>query len=735
MTYGMGITYETVLQTELGPLLDSAKKWKEMGRRFGALSGEYRDHVSRAATADSWQGQSADAFKGRGKVTQEEYEGARHEAWAVGSLLEEAHGTFDKYKKRLEGVRDEARAACMTISWNGECTLDLAALEQKDKEKAERYKKNPKEQLAAEQAHTDKITKVVNDVRAADRKFERALLADPSDGNTGVVDGFNSNLRGDAGRANADMALELASKRDKLNDKQLTQLNSLLKDNYKDNSFSESFTTRMGAKGTANFWAAMDPYNAQGHRAELLKETRNALSGTLATATRSDSPAMQQWGKKAIALGDERIGDDEDHSPYGYQVMSDLMHHGNYGDKFLQDYGNSLVKFEKEHGQGEFAAQNLWVGSQGQTGPGGMPTNDTLNNWGNDPMNGLMEAMGHSPEASNDFFSDKDTFDYLVGNGKEDAVRHWPDASLPGGGEGKGYDALGHGLESAVTGKPYDSVEQPMHRGPEQAEVMQRVMSAYGGERDLLGQQPGIGDSLGRMGSAYVAEINYSMDDYLNNADGKATDKLLGTDGKGMPPEDAYRFMHTLGRDPDAHHIMSNAQEVMTASRVHHLSGTGDEYLAAEIGAQGHGALDEGRAEEMGKDGQAKEEELKQSANWKKEGGGIVVYGATGALGGMAGPAAPIAVPLITGAAGSAATSEMNAAIDANVTSEATDQRQKTFHGIKDFDRWAELNATDTIRRHMEDDGLSYTEKTKVENSVDEAYRRGRFRSDGDNAR
>jgi len=605
------------------------------------------------------------------------------------------------------------------------------------KQSARYYKKHPHKRKAAEDALTERIQRKVKIIRELDDEFQQALTAHPSDGGRGLSDGFNGALEGDIDTYNAKKAAHLAHQGKDMSSTQLDDFNDILAANANDHGFAEKFATHMGAKGTLNFWAGMNPYDAHGERATQLARTRRVLGTTLGTATRSKSDAMQRWKQEIIKAGDQRFGNNADHDPYGYQLMSDLMYHGDYEDKFLGKYTQSLVDFEKRQLHNGFNdPHDLWHGSQGQPGLYGGMSNNTVNEWGNDPMKGALNALGHSPGASTDFFSHKSNFDYLVGGGDKGTARDWPESTLVSGEQGKNFAPLGHALQSAATGAAYDeSHAHELHRGPEQVEIFHKVIAAYGGNKGLMAQQPGVSDGLGRIGAAYIDHLNYGLDNYLDHAPQKGTDHLLGTHGHGINPDDTVGFMHAIGGNQHSHSIVSNAQEVFTASRIHHFEGTEDAYRVAQIGAQGHGALDEGRAEDIGAHFNEKKNELEESANWKKAGAGVAVYGSMGAIGGVAGPAAPVAVPLATGAAGSGMTSAINDAIDADVKSDEMGLAPRSYDDIKAFDRRAELNATDTIHRYMDDGRLPPGSARDREDDLDQAYWRGRGRTDGDNTK
>ncbi|MEU9761123.1 hypothetical protein ACFYYY_18110 [Streptomyces sp. NPDC001834] len=103
--------------------------------------------------------------------------------------------------------------------------------------------------------------------------------------------------------------------------------------------------------------------------------------------------------------------------------------------------------------------------------------------------------------------------------------RIWlPDATFEGDNKViAGHDSLGHALEAATTGYAYDA--DPMsdkdpavpgsrdHWTAATAGVMEQVAFLYGSEDGpkMLHEQSQLADSLGKMGAAYIDDIDYSL--------------------------------------------------------------------------------------------------------------------------------------------------------------------------------------------------------------------------------
>ena len=198
------------------------------------------------------------------------------------------------------------------------------------------------------------------------------------------------------------------------------------------------------------------------------------------------------------------------------------------------------------------------------------------NDGGTDPMTGFMEALGHNPAASTTFFGDGKNFDYLT------ETRKWPGDSTTNHSATTiaGYKSLGHALESATMGAPYDANPPQLHRTKDTAKVMTEVVNRYGqpatgtdtaktgdSGADLLARQSGIGPSLGRITAAYIDDVDWG----LNNDDSYSV--YSGSSGGRAPQDRAHfdepnlqLFLGTIAQDDAAYRAVTNAQQAYTTS-------------------------------------------------------------------------------------------------------------------------------------------------------------------------
>ncbi|WP_405190756.1 hypothetical protein OG473_23250 [Streptomyces anulatus] len=358
------------------------------------------------------------------------------------------------------------------------------------------------------QAEIDAVAKEISTILTAaaetDSTAATALRFHAKDRHGFESNGFNSFDSAQKSIDDSDELIALGKKDpSQLTNEQLERFNALMKAHPNDPVFAERVALGLGPEGTLKFFAGavnLDNWeNPNGggtatreERMQLLGTMEKQLGLTLATASHSNSEGMESWKDRVVALGGENVGGGQGGSQtrvHGFQAMSNLMRHGKYEGEFLNDYGNALVKYEKEN-----------TGDVKDPGPGGKRREDVLpwdklpsyaqvdqlhhgenNDAGTDPMTGFMKALAHNPDAATDFFSSTDPQDnaqYLLKDRQpmNDVV---PDSMGVGGSvdDYKGpkaiYEATGDALVAAATGvNPDDSSARPPEHTGQHREVL-----------------------------------------------------------------------------------------------------------------------------------------------------------------------------------------------------------------------------------------------------------------------
>ncbi|MCC3651377.1 hypothetical protein LIX60_07820 [Streptomyces sp. S07_1.15] len=498
---------------------------------------------------------------------------------------------------------------------------------------------------------------------------------------------------------------------------ELTTLNGVLAKYKNDPLFAEKIAIDAGPKRVLEFYAAIaDPYQGYGYepkRGEEAKRLQKNLGITLGTATLTQSRQMAEWEREMVKLGPEQLGIDDASDPRGFAVMSNLMRFGDYDDRFLNEYGERLIAFDKER---NVEHMSPWINNW---------NHGDLNYWGEndrgrDPLTGFLQALGHNPGASTEFFAQPPGTEESVDKESElnknlaylTKERIWlSDAPMMGGDDKvvAGRNALGHALEAATTGYAYDAAPMPGEesaaaggdrRTAETAGVMEQVAFLYGSEDGpkMLHEQPELADSLGKMGAAYIDDINYGLSGLGNNA----------KDGDNFPAryegraefgnQGAIDFLSVLGQNETSHKIMTAAEHIYTLSVLDNNPPSSDGKFdhgrdALVMEARARGILDHSRVQQAGVDYQGEAEEynksLGRSAEWGKYAIGAAITTGVACIPVPGAAAGAVAIaPLATNLAGEALKTFLGQEVDDSVgSSEQGTQEKEQLTSREFFDR------------------------------------------------
>ncbi|GHJ37589.1 hypothetical protein [Streptomyces sp. TS71-3] len=558
------LTVDQLRNLRLGQLKTAVDDWKHMVGKLKELNdggggggGVTAQGLKARTGAANWNGVNATVGKEFVTKTASQFDDAVVEAEGVHALLSDAHSRFTKHKKDLNDTIDDLAKRDITV--NGKGRVSSAA---PSGAAAGDVKPPTREALDAAQARIDKIMDAADE---DDRVIARALRAyarNKYDFSDHAVKGA-ADAEKQQGKQDAKYWTDRIKKGDvaKWSDADVARFNEVLKEQKDNPAFAEAFATGLGADGTLQFWRdlAAPPGGAlDGERARILAHVQDNLSMTLASATHSHSPAMEQWKHDVIAAGDKTFPVDPrmPAGPKGFQIMSSLMGKGTFDGKFLDDYGKSLLTYERGIRGGPEA---LWFDTTNLNYP---PTDDI-----NDPVPGFLEALGHNPEESVAFFDESSgdggdrmsNFDYLVGGG--DGSREWPKND---DGEKWGQRSLGHALEAATEGVPYGSDAKHPPHSEESAALVHRLVEEFGGATDRL-EGSELRPSLGRITADYMRDVQGGI-----NGSGGVHVETYGVDADlgGIDGHGLGRFLGYVGKDPDAYGAIINAQQAVTTELV-----------------------------------------------------------------------------------------------------------------------------------------------------------------------
>ncbi|MFI1225587.1 MULTISPECIES: hypothetical protein [unclassified Streptomyces] len=555
------MTAQELTDLRLGTLDTAVTDWETMSKRLKRLStgdggGVNAKRLESEANAADWTGLNATVTKDFVTKTAVEFQDVAAQATSVLGLLRDASAAFKKHKAALTTVIDDVAKQNIYINAKGSAIASVpsgAAAGKGD------IPAPSNEELAVAER---RVKRVLWEASETDRIAARALRALAKNKHDFSGDGPGGLKEADdrQGKADADYWAKKVQESDpgEWSDKDVERFNETLINQRDNQGFGERFATTLGADGTLQFWRdlAAPPGGAvEGERAKVLAQVQDNLSMTLATASHSDSPAMETWKRDVIAAGDKPFPiQGLPMGPNGFQVMSSLMGKGKFDDEFLNDYGTALVKHEREFPGDPKVA---WRDTANLNYP---PTDEP-----NDPFAGFMEGLGHNPEASLEFFNDStkadgkdlDNWDYLVAKG--DDAREWP---VGEDGKPLGHDALGHALESATIGVPHDSDATPPKHSAGSAELVNRIVSEFGKNSDRL-DESAMNDSFGNITAEYMRDVQ----------DGMNGDREIKTYGSNanlgdLPRGQLKDFIAQVGKDPDAYGAIINSQQAVTTELI-----------------------------------------------------------------------------------------------------------------------------------------------------------------------
>ncbi|MFJ4575790.1 hypothetical protein ACIP4W_31150 [Streptomyces sp. NPDC088846] len=688
--------------------LDAAiTDWEQMVVKLKSLQGDAKDDLKAKSDKANWAGENATVTRAFVDKTAGEFADAHTQAETVTKILTDTRGELVGYRTQLNDAIHRGVQKNLTVRDMGEGSFTVTMNIHPDR--AAKGTTLPEHTQQDVDAFRDEIQNILKKATESDTSAAKVLTLIVDQAKYGFSDASYSD-RDSAAKAVAEAEKMAEILKKDPHDVTLTELNTLnttLAAYKNDPLFAERFATQVEPKKVLEFYAGIaDPYQGYGtdrDRIEQAKKLQKNLGITLGTATLSDSDKMQDWEEKMVKLGPDRLGIDDANDPTGFGVMSNLMRFGDYDDQFLNDYGDKLIAYDKEH---NVKNMNPWINNWNQGDLNFYGKNDR----GRDPMTGFMEALGHNPDASTQFFAQPEGAGATVD--KEGEVndhlkyltkdRIWlPDATF--GGDSKvisGHDSLGHALEAATTGYAYDadpmSGKDPMvpgsrdHRTAATAGVMEQVAFLYGSEDGpkMLHEQSQLADSLGKMGAAYIDDIDYSLSGIGDEAkdDGTFPAKYQGRANFGN--EGAINFLSVLGQDETSHGVVTSAQHLYTLSALDAYPATseaniGNAHDALTTGAEARGILDHSRVQQAETtykdDAEQANKSLGRSGDWVKLGAGVVVGGGIAAIPLPGSTAAALVVaPMAADTVGDMVNTFIGHEVDKSIDSSEQDATEKS---------------------------------------------------------
>lgn len=593
----MSFEYTDLLQIDFGKLGTAVSDWKKTVDNLKTLADDARDGMKAKSDHARWAGLNATVTRGFVTKTTKEFADLHTEANSIFQVLEDGHTELTALQKQLQtAVETDARSLGVRVDDIGDgkvrCFFPHIRGDTDERTQDQLDAKNELEgRINGILAHADEI-----DASVA-RALGKSHGSDPHNAGHSSYESLND--------AQVERALELAKKGKEMSDQELGELNRLLRYNgtEKDGEFATEFYEGLGGpEKTLEFYAEMS-INGTGTdhtqtRLDGVKDLQRTMGLALANATDPDTrhhlPAS--WGSDFRRLGTQEIGWEKGQwsKPYGYQVLGGLLRYGNYDPRFLTPIAEHVTQLHKED-PWRFLT-NKPAGSEdiyGFNPSGKLGT-------GNDPLNSVLEALGHSPESSEKFFTQpptaynedgtvksdgkvdfgsyldlftKEDFEWTIDTNDTNVLA---DEDKTKRALGYGPEALGHALEAATTGRPYDSDDtaEAIRHTPERAKLVEEIVDKFGRHPELIrhnengaldtesGPLYAMRGSLGDITAEYMADFQGAF----AKSDGDQFSPF-GTPA-GLQADTAHRFLAEVGQDPDAYASITSAQQAYTANVV-----------------------------------------------------------------------------------------------------------------------------------------------------------------------
>ncbi|MEU7337659.1 hypothetical protein [Streptomyces sp. NPDC007074] len=592
----MALTFTDLVEVDLGRLSTAVTDWKNTVDGLKTQAENARKGMQAKSDAARWAGVNATVTREFVAKTAKEIADLHTEANSIYQVLDDAHTELAALQKQIRtAVQADAPGLGIRVEdiGDGKVRCFFPHVRGDTDERTQ-------EQLDARQELEGRINGLLAHAAEIDASVARALRkshgSDPHNAGHSAYGSLND--------AQAERALELAHKGDKMTDQELAELNRLIRFNgrEKDGEFATEFYQGLGGpEKTLQFYAEMSIDGTDAHASKVrldgVRDLQKNMGFALANATDPDTahhlPAS--WGSDFRRLGTQEIGWQQGQwsKPYGYQVLGGLLRYGNYDARFINPIAEHITQLHKEDPY-RFL-NNKPMGSEdiyGFNPSGRLGT-------GNDPLNSVLEALGHSPEASEKFFTDPPTAYNEDGTVKKDGKAgfdtyldlftdkdfEWTvdtndtnilaDEDKTKTALGYGPEALGHALESATTGRPYDSDDtaDAIRHTPERAQLVTDIVEKFGQDPGLIRHNEN-GDLDEESGPLYAMRGSLGditaeyMGDFQSSLAGGGEQFTSFGEAARLNPEFAHRFLAEVGQDPDAYASITSAQQAYTANVV-----------------------------------------------------------------------------------------------------------------------------------------------------------------------
>ncbi|MCH0560858.1 DUF6571 family protein [Streptomyces sp. MUM 16J] len=604
----MALTFTDFIEVDLGTLASAVSDWKKSAHGLEKSAEFAREGIQARSDSARWTGLNATVTREFVAKTAKGVSDLHAEATSICQVLDDGHTELVALQQQIRAaVEVDAPRLGLRVEDIGSGTVRCFFPHARGNSD-----ERTQDQLDDRSALEERINRILARADEVDTSVARALAK--SHGN----DRHNAGHRTyrSLNEAEAERAVELARRGDRLSSSELHELNQLLRFNSAetDGEFATEFCRGLGGpREVLQLYAEMSidgtgtGTGTAETRLDEVRDLQKFMGCTLANATDPDHKHHldPRWGDEFRRLGTQRIGwaKRQWNTPYGYQVLGGLLRYGNYDSRFLCPIAEHITQLHKEDPY--FFLSNKSAGSPDTYGfnPSGALGS------GNEPLNSVLEALGHSPDAAQRFFTAPPTVYGLDGTVRKDGTLgfgsyldlftdedfEWTidtnDTNILAD-EDKtktalkfGPKAFGHALEAATTGRPYDSdaTDDAVKHSEAQAHLVRGIVDKFGSNSELIRHNENgelDGDESGPLYS-----LRCSLGDITAEYMGDFQKVMYGEDSRSslfrafgatadLAPDSVARFLGEVGQDPHAYSTITTAQQAYTTQTVDHVINT-----------------------------------------------------------------------------------------------------------------------------------------------------------------
>ncbi len=688
--------------------------WEEMAKKLATLEKDAKDNLGGKAAKARWTGENAAVTRSFVEKTAAEFADAHTQARTVARILADTRDELVAFRDDLTEEISRAAKKNLTVRDTGDGSFTVTMNIHPDR--AAKGTTLPEHSQSDMEGLRDRVQAILRQATRSDTTAAEALrlIVDQAERGFSGADYADRDSAAKALAAAEALAKTLKKDPSEVTATELNAVNATLATYGKDPLFAEKLATSTTPDGLLTFYAGVaDPYQGFGADPNRLKQAK-LLQKNLGVALAQPpcrtappcGPGNRRWSSSAR----------KNSAPIMRTIPRLRCHEQPHAVRRLRrPVPQRIRRTTRGVRQGTQRQEHEPVDQQleqrrpellQQERPGPRP---------HDRVHGSTRPQ---PGAATEFFSQPtgtgsgvDKESELNGNLKYlTKERIWLSDAYIMGGDNKviaGHDSLGHALEAATTGYAYDAdpmaAKDPMIPGnrdmrtAETAGVMEQVAFLYGSEDGpkMLHEQSQLADSLGKMGAAYIDDIDYSMSGLGDRAkdEGLFTPKYQGRADFGE--QVAINFLSVIGQNETSHGVVSAAQHLYTLSMLDAHPPTNEANMnnahdALTTGGEVRGILDHSRvqqAEVTYKDeAEEQNKSLGRSGDWVKLGAGVVVGGGIAAIPLPGSTAAALVVaPLAADTVGNAVNTFIGHEVDKGIDKAQDDPTEKAQLTSQEF--------------------------------------------------